>query len=129
MQDGRARLGALIGDDLVAGVIEIEAGERDGRAGGDRAGRGVGDGSFARPEPAGGQPPVVGKIDAGTDLDVAQKNERECIRGTAVVLNDGDVAGGENGGHGGFLPLGSNASKHRAEIRADWSRRRRAVLR
>ena len=36
MQNGRSGRIALIGDDLVAGGVEIEAGQRDDRSGGDR---------------------------------------------------------------------------------------------
>ena len=64
MQDRRGRRIALIGDDLVAGIIEVKPGQRDNRTGGNRGGRRVGDRSFARPESAGGQPAVVGEIDA-----------------------------------------------------------------
>src|SRR5262245_26513664 len=66
------------------------------RSRGDCGGRGVGDRALARPEAAGGEPTVVGEIDCGADLDVAQKDERERVRGGGGVLNDGDVAGGEH---------------------------------
>jgi len=127
VQDGRGRLGALIGDDLVAGVIEIEAAQRNDRTGGNSGGSRVGDRALARPEAAGGEPPVVGEVDGGADLDVAQEDKRKGVGRAAVVLNDGDVAGGENGGYGRLLPLGSNVSKRLAEIRTDSSRRRRAL--
>jgi hypothetical protein len=116
MQDRRGRRIALIGDDLVAGVIEIESAQRDGRAGGNGGGRGVGDRSFARAKSAGRQPPVVGEIDDGIRLDVTQEDEREGVRRAAVVLNDGDVADGENGGHGRLFPAGSSLRNGRVKI-------------
>ena len=94
VEDRRGRRIALIGDDLVAGIIEVEAGQRDDRTGGNRGRRRVGDRAFARPEAAGGQPAVVGEIDAGARLDVTQEDEGERVRGGAVVVNDGDVADG-----------------------------------
>jgi hypothetical protein len=116
VQDRRGRLIALVGDDLVAGVIEIEPAQRDGRAGGNGGGRRVGDRSLAQPEAAGGQPAVVGEIDGGACLDVAQEDERKGVRRGAVVLNDGDVADSENGGHDGFFPVGSRRCSGRTRI-------------
>jgi hypothetical protein len=121
MQNRRGDRIALIGDDLVAGVIEIEAGQRDRRASGDGGSRRVGDRAFGRPKSAGGLPAVVGEIDDRARLDIAQEDERERVGGAAVVLNDSDVADGENGGYGGLLPVGSRPRKRRAQIRADSS--------
>jgi hypothetical protein len=91
MQNRRGDRIALIGDDLVAGVIEIEAGQRDRRASGDGGSRRVGDRAFGRPKSAGGLPAVVGEIDDRARLDIAQEDERERVGGAAVVLNDSDV--------------------------------------
>ena len=100
VEDGRARLRSLVRDDLVTGIIEIEARQRDdGTAGNPPGGRRVGDCAFAQPESAGGQPAVVGEIDDGACLDVTREDERERVCGAAVVLNDGDVADGQNGSH------------------------------
>jgi len=99
IQDRRGGRIALIGDDLVAGVIEIEARQRDDGTGGNRGGRRVGDRAFARPESAGGQPAVVGEINDGARLDVTREDERERVCGAAVVLNDGDVADRQKGSH------------------------------
>lgn len=99
IQDRRARRIALIGDDLVTGIIEIETRQRDDRTSGNRGGRRVGDRSFARPESAAGQPAIVCEIDDGACLDVTREDEREGVCGAAVVLNDGDVADRQNGSH------------------------------
>ena len=99
VEDGRARLRSLVRDDLVTGIIEIEARQRDDGTGSNRGGRRVGDRAFAQPESAGGQPAIVGEIDDGAGLDVPREDERERVGGAAVVLKDGEVAGGQNGSH------------------------------
>src|SRR6266511_533236 len=128
IQDRRGRRIALIGDDLVTGVIEIEARQRDDGTGSNRGGRRVGDCAFARPESAGGQPAIVGEIDDGACLDVTPEDKRERVCGAAVVLNDGDVAGGENGGHDDFLSGGSRLRKRRVEILSARNRREGAAI-
>jgi hypothetical protein len=74
MQNRWARGIALIGNDLIAGVVEIEARECDHRPGSDRGGRRVGDGAFAGAEAAGRKPPVVREVDGGASLDVTQED-------------------------------------------------------
>jgi hypothetical protein len=128
VEDRRGGRIALIGDDLVAGVIEVKPGQRDNRTRGNRGGRRVGDRSFARPESAGGQPAVVGEADAGACLDVTREDERERVCGAAVVLNDGDVAGGENGGYDDLLSGGSRLRNRRMEILPARIRREGAAI-
>ena len=115
VEDGGARLRSLVRDDLVARVVQVEACQRDDCAGGDRGRRRVGHRAFAGPEAAGGQPAVVGEIDGGADLDRTQEDERERVRAGTVVVDDGNVAGGENGGHDSLLSVGSGLCRRRAE--------------
>jgi hypothetical protein len=54
--------------------------------------------ALASPELAGSQPAIVGEIDGGPRLDLAQENERERVTDASIV-NDRDVADGKTGSH------------------------------
>ena len=99
IDQGRGRCIALIGDDLVAAVVKIEAGEGDNRAERDVGSGGIADGALAGAESPGSQPPVVGEVDRGPCFDVAQGHEGEAVRIVAGVIDDRDVALSEYGGH------------------------------
>src|SRR5262245_6189513 len=89
---GASRCITLVGDDLVAGVVEIEARKRDRRAGRDGGCGRVADRAFAGPETAGGQPAIVSETDDGAGIDVTQGHECETIRTAALVTDNCDVA-------------------------------------